>query len=126
MKKMNLVSKSIFIFGIYAAIMGAVLLFIPDLILPLFGLSVSGGAWLNLLGFVLICSAYYYIRSARKGNTDFARYTVHTRFAAPLVVAFLILTGKADLHFLSFGIVDGLGGLWTWIALRQTNISEQE
>jgi hypothetical protein len=31
----------------------------------------------------------------------------------------LIVTGKADWHFLSFGIVDGLGGIWTWIELKR-------
>jgi hypothetical protein len=117
---MNRVSKSIFIFGSYSALMGIILLFFPAQVLPVFGLPVSDEAWMNLLGFVLICSSYYYIRSALKGNTDFALYTVHTRFAAPLIVIFLITSGKADLHFLSFGIVDGLGGLWTWYELKRS------
>lgn len=108
---MNRVSKSIFIFGLYSLLMGMVLLFLPNIVLPLFNLPVSGEPWLNLLGFVLMCSSYYYIRSALSDNVQFALYTTHTRFAAPLVVAYLITTGKADWHFVSFGIVDGLGGL---------------
>ncbi|MDQ3108683.1 MAG: hypothetical protein M3R17_02215 [Bacteroidota bacterium] len=104
---MNRVSKSIFIFGLYALAMGLVLLFIPHLILPLVGIPFSNELWLFLLGFVLICSSYYYLRSAMKGDPDFARYTIHTRFAAPVLVAFLIITRKADWHFLSFGIIDG-------------------
>lgn len=116
---MNRVDKSIFIFGLYSLLMGLVLLFIPNLILPIVNLPVSNESWLYLLGFVLISSSYYYIRSALKGNIDFARYTTHTRFAAPLIVLFLFLTGKADWHFLSFGMVDGLGGLWTWFELKR-------
>lgn len=99
--------------------MGIILLFFPNLVLPLFNLPVSGEPWLNLLGFVLICSSYYYIRSAISDNMEFALYTIHTRLAAPLVVAYLISTGKADWHFLSFGIVDSLGGLWTWLELKR-------
>ena len=99
--------------------MGIALLFLPNIILPLFNLPVSGESWLNLLGFVLMCSSYYYLRSALSGNMQFALYTTHTRFAAPLVVVYLISTGKADWHFLSFGIVDGLGGLWTWYELKR-------
>jgi hypothetical protein len=118
-KTMSRVNRSIFIFGIYSLIMGVVLLFIPELILPLFGLPVSGEPWLNLLGFVLICSSYYYLRSAIDGNYEFAKYTTHTRFAAPVVVAYLLLAGKADWHFVSFGIIDGLGGLWTWFELKK-------
>ena len=116
---MNRTSKSIFIFGLYSLIMGIVLLFLSDMVLPLFDLPVFGEPWLNLLGFVLICSSYYYIRSGLSGNLQFALYTIHTRFFAPLVVAFLIATGKADWHFLSFGIVDFLGGLWTWLELKK-------
>lgn len=116
---MNRPNKSIFIFGCYSLLMGLVLLLIPGIVLPIVGLPVSNEPWLNLLGFVLICSSYYYLRSALSGNTEFAGYTVHTRFAAPVIVLILIATGKADWHFASFGIVDGLGGLWTWIELRR-------
>ena len=116
---MNRASKGIFIFGLCSLLMGMVLLFLPNKVLPLFYIPVSGEAWLNLLGFVLMCSSYYYIRSAFSGNLQFALYTTHARFAAPLVVAYLISTGRADWHFLSFGIVDGLGGLWTWFELKR-------
>ncbi len=120
---MTRVSKSIFSFGLYSLAMGTVLLFLSNLVLPLFNLPVTGQPWLNLLGFVLICSSYYYIRSALSGNMQFALFTTHTRFAAPLVVAYLIATGKADWHFVSFGIVDGLGAIWTWYEIRKANKS---
>ena len=116
---MNRVSKSIFIFGIYSIVMGIVLLFIPHQILPLFNLPVTGEPWLNLCGFVLMCSSYYYIRSAFEGNIQFALYTTHTRLTAPLIVIYLILSAKADWHFLSFGIIDGLGGVWTFYELKK-------
>ncbi len=107
------VCRSLTIFGLYSLIMGLILLLIPNLILPIVGIPVSDEPWIRLPGFVLICSSYYYLRSASDKNPDFALYTSHTRFAAPLVVAFLVGTGKADLHFISFGVIDGLGGLWT-------------
>lgn len=118
-EKLNKVYRSVLIFGLYSLVMGCTLLFIPDLILPLVNLPVSNEPWLRLLGFVLICSSYYYLRSAIDQNLEFARYTTHTRFAAPLVVLFLVGSGKADWHFISFGVVDGLGGLWTWYALNK-------
>jgi hypothetical protein len=116
---LNKVYSSIKIFGLYSLVMGLVLLFIPGLILPLVGLPVSSEPWLHLLGFVLICSSYYYLRSASDKNPEFARYTVHTRLTAPLVVIFLVGTGKADWHFISFGVIDGLGGLWTLFELNK-------
>ena len=116
---MNPLQKSVFVFGLYSLLMGMVLLFIPQLILPIFKLNVLGEPWLNLLGFVLMCSSYYYIRSALSDTSQFALYTIHTRLAAPAVVLYLVLSGKADWHFISFGIVDGLGGCWTWYEFRR-------
>lgn len=111
------------VFGIYSLVMGGVLLFIPDVILPLVGLTPgSEESWLRLLGFVLCCSSYYYLRMSGEKALGFARYTTHTRFAAPLVVIYLVSMGYADWHLLSFGIVDGLGGLWTWYALRHSGV----
>lgn len=110
--------KSVLIFGVYAMLMGLVLLFLPGTVLPLLGMAKPSDYWINLLGFVLCCSSYYYVRAAFSGNKEFIQLTVHTRFAAPVVVAGLILTSKADLSILPFGIVDGLGGLWTLISLR--------
>lgn len=118
---MDRVNKSIFIFGIYSMIMGGVLLFFPKLILPLVNLPITGEPWFNLLGFVLLCSSYYYIRSAFSLNRKFAVYTVHTRLLAPLVLLYLILTGKAEWHFISFGLIDGFGGMWTWYELKHDN-----
>lgn len=118
---MNKANRSVLIFGGYSLLMGLVLLFASKIILPIVGLPVSEEPWLPLLGFVLTCSSYYYIRSALNGNIEFAKYTIHTRFVAPIIVVFLVETGKADWHFLSFGIIDGLGGLWTWIELRKLN-----
>jgi len=107
------------IFGVYSLLIGLVLLLIPGT-LPFFALEIgSNDAWLRLLGFVLCCSSYYYLRSAYAENIDFARYTIHTRFMAPIVVVVLIVSGKANWHFLPFGIIDGLGGLWTYLSLKK-------
>ncbi len=105
---------SLLIFGSYALIMGLVLLVVPETVLPWFGLSEYEGTWVHVLGFVLCCSAYYYIAAARLGSRGFAWLTVHTRLAAPLVMLALVLAGKAEVTVLLFGLVDGLGGLWTW------------
>lgn len=110
---------SILIFGLYSLIMRLVLLFISDLVLPLAWLPVSNEPWINLLGFVLICSSYYYLGSTLDKNIDFARYSIHTRLTAPLVIIFLVATNKANWHFISFGVIDGLGGLWTLYELNK-------
>ena len=115
---MKKILKTIKVFGIYSMIMGIVLLALPDIVLPIIGIEKPVDAWARMLGFVLICSSYYYIRSAFAGNIEFAKWTIHTRFAAPAIVIILIVSGLAPKIFLPFGIIDGLGGLWTFTVLQ--------
>ena len=89
---------SLLIFGSYALIMGLVLLLAPEQLLPLFGFAESSGTWVHVLGFVLCCSAYYYLYAGWSGNRAFARLTVHTRLASPLVMLALLATGKGRSH----------------------------
>ena len=114
-------ARSLYVFAGYVVAMGTVLLAAPRIILPLFGLPTDGKVWIRLLGFVLLCSP----GAAQLRFGPFANWTVYTRVAAPVVVAILILTGIAQWHMVSFGIVDGLGGLWTWLTLKQDAINDQ-
>jgi hypothetical protein len=108
---------SLVVFGGYVTLMGLVLMLVPTLILPLFDLPVNGEVWIRLLGFVLLCSSVYYIGAGLLQWLPFARWTVYTRLAAPVIVVAFIVADIAPLQMASFGIVDGLGGLWTWWAI---------
>lgn len=108
---------SLLVFGGYALIMGLVLLLLPEHVLPYFMFTENSGTWVHVLGFVLCCSAYYYLWAGRSGNKGFARHTVHTRLASPLVMLALLTWGKVGHMVLLFGIVDAIGGVWTAIAL---------
>ena len=109
---------SLIVFGGYVTLMGLVLMLVPKLILPLVGLSINGEVWIRLLGFVLLCSSVYYIGAGRLQWLPFARWTIYTRLAAPVVVVALIFANIAPLQMASFGMADCLGGLWTWWAIR--------
>ena len=108
---------SLWVFGAYAFIMGLVLLLVPERVLPVFGFTEVSGSWVDVLGFVLCCSAYYYIQAGLSGIEGFARLTVHTRVIAPVVLLVLLAAGKVDHMVLLFGIGDALGGVWTGIAI---------
>ncbi len=110
---------SLYVFAVYMVIMGLVLLLLPNLILPIFDLPTDGNVWIRLLGFVLLCSSVYYIGAAKMGFVAFAKWTVYTRLSAPILVVILIASEVAPMQMASFGIVDGLGGLWTWLALKK-------
>ena len=108
---------SLLIFGGYAMLMGLVLLFLPERVLPYFMFTETSGTWVHVLGFVLCCSAYYYLWAGRSGSKAFARLTVHTRLASPLVMLALLVADKVGHMVLLFGIVYALAGAWTLVAL---------
>ena len=112
---------SLIIFSIYSSLIGAVLLFAPRIILPLFGVAEDVNAYTYMLGFVLLASAFYYVSSGVAKSRHFARLTVYTRLASPVVTVALFAGGRVPLNFVLLSILDGLGGVWTLVTLRQLN-----
>lgn len=110
---------SINVFSCYVVVMGIVLMLVPKQILPIFDLPTEGEIWIRLLGFVLLCSSIYYLGAARLKFIPFAKWSVYTRAAAPVLVIILIVLKIAPIQIISFGIIDGLGALWTWLALKK-------
>lgn len=114
---------SLVVFSIYAGIMGAILLFVPRFVLPLIRAEEVVNAYTFMLGFVLLCSSFYYFSSGLSKDRHFAKLTVYTRLASPVVTMLLFLGGNVPLNFVALSIVDGLGGLWTLSTLRHTETS---
>lgn len=109
---------SLIVFSIYSGIMGAVLLIIPKVILPIVKVDEEVNTWTYMMGFVLICSSFYYFMSGLNKNLAFARLTVYTRFSAPVIVAILYVAGNAPITFLFLSFVDASGGFWSLFCLR--------
>lgn len=95
------------------------MLFCPRVVLPLLKVGEAVNAYTYMLGFVLLCSAFYYCMSGVARNRYFARLTTYTRFASPVVTVVLFAGAQVPFNFVLLSIVDGLGGLWTFMALRQ-------
>jgi hypothetical protein len=111
-------ARSLLVFGIYVAVLGVLLLLFPNLLLRIFGLPPTNEIWIRLNGMFVICFAYYYIQTARRGLTDFIRWTVWGRAAVIVYfVAFVLLAG-APRALLLFGLIDLVSATWTFIALH--------
>jgi hypothetical protein len=118
MSKLKDVYFSLIVFSIYSGIMGAVLLIAPKIILPLFKVHEAINSWTYMLGFVLLCSSFYYLMSGLNQSRAFAWLTVFTRLTAPIVAVMLYLSGNATVHFLLFSFIDATGGIWTLYCLK--------
>jgi hypothetical protein len=111
-------ARSLLVFGVYVAALGALLLLFPNVLLRIFGVPPTNEIWIRVNGMFVICFAYYYIQTARHGLTDFIRWTVWGRAAVIIYfVAFVLLAG-APKALLLFGVIDLLSATWTFIALQ--------
>ena len=115
---MNNAAKSIFFFGLYLAVVGAILLVWPNLLLGLLGFPPTNEVWIRVAGVLVLFLAYYFIQSARAGTVDFWRWTTHVRFALIFIFTGLVLLGLARPPLILLGVADFLGAIWTTLAMR--------
>jgi len=111
-------ARSVFIFGLYLGVLGVALTVIPNVWLGIFQMPATNDVWIRVVGMLLFYLGIYYILAARKGMTDFFRWTVYLR---PTVILFLItfvLLGFVKPVIILIGVVDFMGAVWTGMTLR--------
>lgn len=112
-------AKSVCYFGFYLYVVAITLVFFPNLLLRLMGIPETTEVWIRVLGILVGIIGFYYHRSGVTNNRAFFPLTVPAR-AIVLVsfIAFAALQMVSPMLIL-FGVVDLLGALWTWRALKQ-------
>ncbi len=115
---MDKAARSVFIFGIYLALLGLGLVLVPDALLTLFGFKPTTEVWIRIVGLLLIIISYYDVMATRTRTTTFYRWTVVARIFSFLFLAVIVVLGLAQPMLLLFGFVDLAGATWTMIALR--------
>ena len=116
---MSQAAKSLFVFGVYLCGLGLILLFVPNLILQLFGVPPTHEVWIRINGMFVLCLSFYYVQVARNELTIFIRWTVWTRGAVIFFFAAFVLLVSAPKALLLFGLIDLLAAIWTWLALKK-------
>jgi len=108
---------SMFVFGIYAAVLGIMMIAIPNFLLKISRTSTTE-VWIRVAGLLLLYLGFYYTQAARKEMTDFFRWTVYTRSTVIVFFAAFVLLGLTRPLLIMFGVIDLLGAIWTGLALR--------
>jgi hypothetical protein len=111
-------ARSVFVFGLYLVLLGLVLLVVPNILLGLFFLPPTTEVWIRVVGMLVLFLGFYYTQAARKGMTDFFRWTVYVRSSVIVFFGAFVLLGFADPPLILFGVVDLMGAIWTGLALR--------
>jgi len=114
---MSKAATSVFVFGIYLAFLGIILLVNPNLLLNLFGIPETNEVWIRIVGMLALFLAVYYTQTARMELTGFFWLTVYARsFVIVFFTGFVLMEWVKPVLIL-FGAVDLAGALWTWWTL---------
>lgn len=112
-------ARSVYYFGLYLYVVGLNLLVIPNIFLKTIQLPQTNEVWIRVAGILVLCIAYYYHRNGAANNKQMFMLTVHARVFVFLAFTVLVLMKLAPPVLVGFGLVDLLGALWTWRALKK-------
>jgi hypothetical protein len=106
------------VFAIYLFILGPVLLVAPNVLLALFRLPGTSEVWIRVIGLLAVNIGVFMWIAARHEYRHVFVASVITRCVVFVALAALAVLGLASPIIIVFGVLDLLGGLWTWVALK--------
>ena len=113
-------ARSIMVFGVYLVVAGLSFIFIPNVVLPLFGFPETTEVWIRLAGLLTAILGMYFLYSVRHDDRHFFHATVFARLIFFTGVTLFVILGWGSAMLIAFGLVDLAGAAWTWLALRSS------
>jgi hypothetical protein len=104
---------------LYMLGMGAGLVFIPKLILPIFGFDAPQEIWVRVLGALALLLAYYYAVCVRAEFLPFIRATIVGRYAFCAVLAVFGILKMAPAGIFIFAAAETALAVWAHVALNK-------
>lgn len=111
-------ARSVFVFGVYAALAGLSLVLVPGVVLSVLGFPPAADGWVRVVGVLAVCVGAYHVVSARNELRPYLRASVGVRLGFAMGLAGLVVTSQMPRALLLFAAVDLLGAIWTAVALR--------
>jgi hypothetical protein len=119
---MTAAARSVFAFGVYLVVLGAILIGSPNTLLALVRLPATTDPWIHVLGVAVMGMGIQFLAAARAEQTAFMRATVGARLFAFAALLALALLNVAPLVVAAFGLADLAGAIWTFTALRRSAV----
>lgn len=112
-------AKSVFIYAIYLALIGLMLLFVPNMLLNLFGIEPTSEVWIRFQGILLMATAVYYFIGAKYELILILKTTAFIRFTVILFFVTFVMLELVSPNIIIISIIDFLGGAWTFLMLKK-------
>jgi hypothetical protein len=114
---MSRAAKSVLAFSLVFINSGLSLLLAPRFVLSFLGFSSTEFLFPRFVGMTMLVLAYYYVRAAWSGLTEFFKWTVHMRLIGVTFYIVFVAFDVAPITVLGFALMDLFGALWTKWAL---------
>lgn len=116
---MTAAAKSVYYFGLYLYVVGLTLIFVPNFLLRTLQMEETNEVWIRVVGVLVLCIAFYYHQSGAKNITGmFLLSTIARTLVCLSFIAFVLLKFVSPI-IIGFGVIDMLGAIWTYTALKK-------
>jgi hypothetical protein len=110
---------SLVVQAIYVLLTGLQLIFVPNMLLSMFGFDATSEIWIKVLGIVVLSLSIVYYTVNKSGNEDVVRATMWSRLFVGVGFILLAFTGQAKLSIILFAGIDIVTAIWTWFELKK-------
>ena len=116
---MSSAARSLFVFGVYLIVAGALFVTIPNLVLPLLAVPTTSEVYIRVVGTLLVLIGVFDLVAARHELTPLIRWSIPLRASVTLFFGAFVLLGLGTPSLLISSSIDMAGALWTALALRK-------
>jgi hypothetical protein len=110
---------SLIVQSIYVILTGLQLIFVPNLLISMFGFEPTTEIWIKVLGIVILPLSAVYYAISKQGNKEVVFSTIISRTFVGVGFTFLALTGLAKVNLILFAGIDLATAAWTWMELKK-------
>lgn len=112
-------AKSVFIYGIFLAIYGFMLLMFPNVLLNSLGIESTTEVWIRLAGILLMAFSVYYFLGTKNELIVIIKPTAFIRFTIIFFFTAFVVLNLVSSNIILISVIDFLGGLWTFLMLKK-------
>ncbi len=105
--------------AVYVILTGLQLIFVPNMLLGMFGFEPTSEIWIKVLGIVILPLSAIYFAISKQGNADSLRATILSRGFVGVGFVLLALSGQAPLNLILFAGIDLATAVWTWFEMKK-------
>lgn len=106
---------SLYAQAVYVILTGIQLIFVPNMLLSMFGMPATTEVWIKVLGIVILPLSAVYYAISKQGNKSAVNATVISRMFVGVGFTLLYFTGQAPVSIILFAGIDILTAVWTRI-----------